>query len=239
MDRQLEIVEFALVIAAPNYDPSLLNPSFLTFSGIVPSQWELARQPVVSQRASQIIYNNGVNLVAQPGRLTFVEALSTKTEETIGISEIAQRYVEALPNLDAQALGINFRGYIPFAGDASGARDYLFKQLLAPGAWQEMGTSPVQAALNFLYTFDFKRLNLSLNEAFLQLPEQEKMPIMLFSGNFDYELSAESLNERRSKLEEILKTWRDDQEIYTEVVNKFAASQPESELVFPTLAHAG
>ncbi|NJO93210.1 MAG: hypothetical protein HC820_00455 [Hydrococcus sp. RM1_1_31] len=113
MEKKLELIELAIVIAAPNYDPSLLNPSFLTFSGIVPSEWEVSRQPVVSQRGSQIIYNNGINLVAQPNRLTLVEALSLKSEESLGVSEIAHRYVEALPNLDAQAVGLNFRGFVP------------------------------------------------------------------------------------------------------------------------------
>lgn len=101
-----------------------------------------------------------------------------------------------------------------------------------------MGTAPVQAALNFSYTFDSKRLNLSLNEAALQMPEGEKVSIILFSGNFDYELNAESLGDRRSQLQEIVNNWKADKEIYSEVVNKFVETQTEPELVFPTFAQA-
>ena len=60
MTQALEIQELAIVITAKNYDPSLLNPNFLKYSGIIPTDWELARQPVVSNRASQIVFNNGI-----------------------------------------------------------------------------------------------------------------------------------------------------------------------------------
>jgi hypothetical protein len=236
MEKKLQVVELAIVIAIPNYDPTLLNPSFLSMSGIVKGEWEIAQQPVVSQRASQIIYNNGISLVAQPGRLILVEALGTKEDSSINISSIARRYLESLPNLDAQAIGINFRGFVPFADVESGARDYLFKTLLAPGEWQSIGSAPVQAALNFMYTFDSKRLNLNLTEAALQMPESEKVSIIMWGGNFDYELTDESMSERRNKLISIVNNWQSDKEVYTEVVNKFVDSKNESELVFPAFA---
>ena len=60
MTQALEIQELAIVITAKDYDPSLLNPGFLKYSGIIPEDWELVKQPVVSNRASQIVFNNGV-----------------------------------------------------------------------------------------------------------------------------------------------------------------------------------
>jgi hypothetical protein len=225
MSQTLEIIEFAIVIAAPNYDPTLLNPSFLAGSGIIPGDWEIARQPIVSQRVSQVVYNNGINLVAQPNRLILVEALEDKTEQAVSIPSIACRYIESMPNLQYQAAGINFRGYVPFSGEASKARNYLFGNVLASGSWQEMGTSPVQANLNFLYTFDAKRLALNINEAALQLPEQEKLPVILFNGNFEYELKAEDTSDRRSELHKIINNWHEDKAIKTKVVNQFLEAQ--------------
>lgn len=234
-EQKLELVEFALALAAPNYDPSLLNPSFLNFSNIIPSEWEIARQPIVSQRGSEILYNNGISLLAEPNRLSLVEALSSKVEKSLGISEIAQRYILALPNLDATAIGLNFRGFVKFAGSTLAARDYLFKHFLVPGAWQQVGEAPVRAGFNFSYTIESKRLNLSLNEAMLETPEGEKVAMILFNGNFDYKLSGESLSTRRSQLQEIVNNWQADRETYISVVNKFIFSENTSELVFPAL----
>jgi hypothetical protein len=56
------------------------------------------------------------------------------------------------------------------------------------------------------------------------MPEAEQVPIVLFSGNFDYDLSAESNAQRVEKLEKILSNWQDDLAIYTDVVNKLIAN---------------
>ncbi len=112
MNQALEIQELAIVITAKNYDPSLLNPGFLKYSGIVSPDWELAKQPVVSSRGSQIIFNNGIYIAAQPNRLMFVEALNTKENiSEAEIPQLAHRYTEILRTIEYQAVGINFRGY--------------------------------------------------------------------------------------------------------------------------------
>ena len=66
MNKTIEIQELAFVVAAKNYEPSLLNPGFLKYSGIIPSDWELSRQPVFNDRVAQIVFNNGVNIVGEP-----------------------------------------------------------------------------------------------------------------------------------------------------------------------------
>ncbi|NJK55969.1 MAG: hypothetical protein HC939_08200 [Pleurocapsa sp. SU_5_0] len=112
MNQALEIQELAIVITAKNYDPSLLNPGLLKYSGIVPSDWELAREPISSNRGSQIIFNNGVYIAAQPNRLMFVKALNNQENiKDAEIPKIAQRYIEILRTIEYQAIGINFRGY--------------------------------------------------------------------------------------------------------------------------------
>ncbi|MEM9544135.1 MAG: hypothetical protein AAGA60_32200 [Cyanobacteria bacterium P01_E01_bin.42] len=45
MSPNLAIQELAIAVAAPDSNPILLTPTFLKGSGIVPQDWELARQP--------------------------------------------------------------------------------------------------------------------------------------------------------------------------------------------------
>ncbi len=226
MNKTLEIQELAIVVTAKNYDPSLLNPGFLKHSGVVPEDWQLSGQPVVTNRGSQIVFNNGVYVGAQPNRLMFVEALNNKEDQTNAEAPgLALRYTEILRNLDYQAVGVNFRGYITCNNSTGEGNSYLFDSLIQPGEWQNCGTEPVKAGLNLMFTYEDKQLHLSINEAALKLPESEQVPIILFSGNFDRNLAAETAGERLEKLESFINGWQKDLEIYTDVVSKFIERQ--------------
>lgn len=221
MNQALEIQELAIVITAKNYDPSLLNPGFLKYSGIVASDWELARKPVINNRAAQIIFNNGVYIAAQPNRLMFVEALNNKEDiKSAEIPQLAHRYVEILRTIEYQAVGINFRGYTTCTNTTVEENNYLINNFIQPGEWQNCGTKPVKTGLNLAFDYGEKQLSLSINEAGLKLPDSEQAPIVLFSGNFNYDLSSEELDKVLPKLNSVITKWQQDLEIYTEVVGK-------------------
>ena len=221
MNQALEIQELAIVITAKDYDPSLLNPGLLKYSGIVPEDWELARQPVISNRGSQIVFNNGVYIAAQPNRLMFVEAMNDKEDpSTARIPEIARRYIEILRTIKYQAVGINFRGYTTCTNTTVESNNYLIDNFIQPGAWQNCGNKPVKAGLNLAFDYEEKQLSLSINEAGLKMPESEQVPIVLFSGNFNYDLSNETIEAILPKLNSVIANWQQDLAIYTEVVGK-------------------
>jgi hypothetical protein len=228
MNQALEIQELAIVITALNYDPSLLNPGFLKYSGIIPEDWELARQPIISERGSQIVFTNGVYIAAQPNRLMFVEALNNREEDSAKIPQVARRYVEILRSIEYTAVGINYRGYITCSNSTVDENNYLLDNLIQPGEWLDCGDKPVRAGLNLLFTYSDKQLNLSINEAGLKLPEAEQVPIVLFSGNFNYDLSTVASEEVLVKLESIIDNCDRDLEIYSDVVGKFIAQKSES-----------
>jgi hypothetical protein len=187
MNKQLELTELALVIFAPNYDPTLLNPGFLRYSGIVPHDWQLAQEPVSSRQGSQVVYSNDVNIIAQPNRLIFAENLANVNLENINSPQIACRYIENLWQLDYQAIGIDFRSYVTL--NAEGESEYLLKNFISDGPWQQVGDSKVGAKLSFTYDFPDRRLNLEIIQGYLQLPESEKVPALLFNGNVARELA--------------------------------------------------
>jgi hypothetical protein len=165
MNQNLDVQELSLVIAVERQDPSLLTPDFLRYSGIIPQDWELSRQPVRSQQAAQVSYQNGVSIIAYPDRTIFVEPISDKTEAEL--PHITQRYCEILRNLNFQAVGTNFRGHVLFPGTEDSAHQYLCNTLLSPGPWQNIGTAPMRAGLNLIYTFERNVMNLSVQEAMI------------------------------------------------------------------------
>ena len=226
----LKSTELAFVIAAKNYEPSLLNPSLLKYSGILPTNWELARQPIVNNQFAQIVYQNGVSLIAQPGRVTFLEAVAEgEKNPTSRTATLVCSYIESLPNLDYQGVGINLRSF-RLTGTVS-PNDYLRSELLVSQPWHQLGSEPLKVSLNLQFNFDDRRLNLSVGEAQLQMPEAEQISVVLFTGNFDYSLSEGAMVEKRQQLAEIVGRWPEDLATYTEVVEKILT--PNVETIMP------
>ena len=170
----------------------------------------------------------GLILSPTPTKTVFVESLRDKAEEDIQIAGVARRFSEILRNIEYQAVGVNFRGHVTFTGDAESAHDYLFNTLLAPGPWQQQGTAPVRAGLNLMYTFEDNRLNLGVQEAALQLPEGEQVPILMFTGNFETDLREVAAADRLAQVQTLVGNWPTNLENYRTVVEQFLTSSADS-----------
>jgi hypothetical protein len=235
MNQHLDVQELSLVIAVERQDPSLLTPDFLRYSGIVLQDWELSRQPVRAQQAAQVSYQNGISILAYPDRTVFVETLGDKAESSVELAHLAQRYSEVLRNLNFQAVGVNFRGHVLFPGTEDSAHQYLCNTLLSSGSWQTMGTAPMRAGLNLVYTFERNSLNLSVQEAMMQLPEQERVPVVLFTANFETQLQSRSEAEQLTGLQQAITSWQADLANYRQAVDKLL-NRNQSEYLIPMSA---
>jgi hypothetical protein len=242
MNQPLIIQHVAIAIATKNHNPTLLTFDFLKYSDIVPNDWELARQPIVNNQGSQVVFRNGINLVAQQELLSFIEVIGTKDISEIHIPAIARNYVKALPNVEYQAVGIDIRGYIT-ANQLSGEAEVqkFMNTLLASAPWQEVGNAPVKAAIQLVFSLDRSQFNLSINEGKLYVNE-ETIPIVLFSGNFSYNIVGNSKQERLQSLQQLIHNWQEDLKVYLEIINnKFLqsvvllADASESEQIIPQL----
>jgi hypothetical protein len=221
MNQALIIQELAIAIAAQQLNPSILNPDFLKYSGVVPADWELARQPARTNTGIQLIYQNGVTIVAQPNQMIFAEPIAMKENQDVEVAAIAQKCVRALPQIKYGGVGINLRGHIPFSQQESQtARDYLFNTLLAPGSWQEFGEAPVQAALRFNYTLSSGRLDLDIAEVKVKLSEEEAIPAVLFTGLFSHALATADTTTSLEVMTDTIQAWQGDLETFKMIVNQ-------------------
>jgi hypothetical protein len=221
MNPTITITELTIIIAAPNQTPALLTPDFLLGSGIVPSDWELARPPALNPQLSQIAFNNGISITAQPGTIAFTESLTNQENDNLKIPTIAQKYTEVLPNLDYQGVAISPRSFLTFPeSDENAARDYLINTLFVPGKWLNNGIAPVRTNLNFSYTLESGQFNLSINEAQLQRPEKPPEAALLFSGNFPYQITENIDNQKQQYIKQLIENWQRDLEVYREIVNR-------------------
>ena len=193
-------------------------PESLVQNGIVPAEWEML-QPVRTPQASLVRYQNGVTIVAHPNKVVFAQSLTTET--AIETPQVAQRYAQTMPDVNYQGVGIYVRAYVPFPGENQhAAREYLCRNVLAKGTWEGVGTAPVEASLNLKYTLEHSYLELSIQEAALQLPGQQRCPIVLFVGNFSHPLSGQSSTEKLQSLTQIVAQWQNDVEQFKSLVSE-------------------
>jgi hypothetical protein len=69
-------------------------------------------------------------------------------------------------------------------------------------------------------------ISVPLNEAELQFLNQETTPVVLFAGNFNYDLTPIALPDRVSQVKNIIGAWQEDTRIFTDLVdNKILAVQ--------------
>lgn len=211
--------ELAIVISVKTQNPTILNEDFLKQTGIIPSDWKLAREPIYTDRVAQIVFENGFSIAAQPDRVMFLEAVGDKDLATITAGEVAQKYVATLKLADYQAVGINFRSYVAH-NSPEAASEYINSQLLAAGTWQQYGTGAVRASVNLVYDLSERQLNLSINEASIQFPEQPATPVVLFAGNFSYDASKVSTDDKAAEIAQVIGNWKQDLTEYTALITE-------------------
>ncbi|MBD1822858.1 hypothetical protein H6F51_10180 [Cyanobacteria bacterium FACHB-DQ100] len=206
-ENSIDIQELSIVIVANELSAALLNPEFFVFSGIVPREWQLARNSVTSQQVTQLVFQNGISLLVEPGKISFSESINGKAQEDIAIARMAAKFVETMPKVDYQAIGINPKRIVTFQDQADGARKYLLETLLSPGEWQQFGREPMQASLNLSYLLDDCRFQLSIHPTQLRLSDDSQISGLLFSGNFHYELSVVEIDDRSKLIAQALSNW--------------------------------
>lgn len=212
------IEELTISIAAKNLNPTMLSPEFLKFSAIVPNEWELARQPVTNPRGSQVSFKNGVNVIAQPGTISFVEGIADKDFKDLQFAQVAQKYVQKLPNAEYQGLSVSPKIIVPFADEEDGGKKFISEKLIASGPWREFGTQPPQAALNLFYQLEECQLGLNINPARLQQPNETVISAVLFAGNFAYNFSTLTGDEKIQQLTQKINNWDQDLAIFRELI---------------------
>jgi hypothetical protein len=231
----LILQELGIVVAMQQPNPNLVTAEFLKLSGIIPLNWQLAREPINNDNFSQLLFTNGVSIVAEPNRIMFGENIGDKDINSLTVATIATKYLDIFKLAQYSAIGINIRSYSPQT-NLQTATNYINQQLLGNGSWQNYGIAPVQSSFNVVYTLAGRQLNLDVTAAGIQFAEQEVTPVILFSGNFSYNLATSELDNSLAAASQVLASWQNDVSAYCELItDRFLYSQQPTVSV-PTLS---
>lgn len=119
------------VLVAELHNPAIINPDFLRNKGIVPAEWETAPDSIGTPAFAQIIYRNGLSVLADPGRCTFAEMLSEAPKDAYLAYLCAGEYAKKI-EYNYSAVGLNWQ--VGFARPKPA--DWLKSRFLRPGKWR-------------------------------------------------------------------------------------------------------
>lgn len=209
MKNDFSITELSFVIVGRNHNPTILNPDFLKYNNIVPVDWELAKPPICLEPMAEVAFGNSVKINAQLDRVIFCETLVSDVVKDIHIDDIATKYVETLPHVQYLAVGLNFKGHVPYEGQPKGPQTFLFDKIIAKGPWQEYGRDR-KASISFNFFIDDCAFNLTVKEGGFKISDTEHIPALLFGSNIHHELLGDMPKQKLESLKSIVGNWKSD-----------------------------
>ncbi|CAN5476142.1 hypothetical protein BH24GEM3_BH24GEM3_02100 [soil metagenome] len=196
--------DVTIVVVAPNHSAGALSQSFLRDSGIVPGEWSVVGSPITTELLSQVVYGNGVQIVATPDhRLTFSEVVNRtvgKNESLpVRISGVAERYLRLSPYLRCTAVGINLACSAAIRLLASESGSPILGRFIVDGPWKLFEGGEPAAAVRFGFARpDRGLLTVSiedtLDERGVVQPDQVSISTNFHHGIEEDLSSTESLN---------------------------------------------
>lgn len=205
----VEVRDFSIVVVAENQNPSILNPDFLKYNQIVPPEWELAMPPICTPAVSQVVFKNGVNVVAQSDRVSFWEALDTEHLD-FKVPEISCKYIDVVPSVDYRAVGININAHLIIENKEDN-QDIILDKLIASGKWKSFQGKSPNAVVQFNYKLENDtNLMIAIQEVVIQNNNSDLVNIINFSANFNRELTNGTVPERISYMKNIIQSWKND-----------------------------
>jgi hypothetical protein len=108
----VDLIDLSVVVLAQGHNPTILHPAFLVAQNIVPANWELATPPITTLPLAMATYSNGIAFSADDSRFIVRDSRPLGGAERFRAAELARSYVNSLPHVNYNAVGINFQVFI-------------------------------------------------------------------------------------------------------------------------------
>ncbi len=195
--KPLELVELAIVVAANQNNPSILNADFLKYNGIVDKSWVAGQAAMTTPVFSQVVYPNGVSVTSVPDKLVFVQQFASDKQSDV-VSEIAKNYINVLPHVEYRQVGINPKLLAMMSSPSTGDTQFVVKNFLMPGQWQSFGKIGPKAGIRLIFNLEQSTLTLSIEEGAVQTRPNDHG--LIFEANFHRDLEGGTREQRKENL---------------------------------------
>jgi len=219
LTEPMNIQELAITLSAKKINPTILTLANLNSLGIIPEDWELVNQPVINQLQARLNFKNGVNIIAQPQKVTIAESLNQEQNQSILTPSLAKEFVAKFAKASYQTISIAPKIIVTFGNEQTmSPRQFLTEKLIASGPWLEIGSQTPQASVDFVYQLEACQLNLNVNEVQLTSKNQPNQAVagLLFSGSFNYATNPNEVTQIQTQID----NWSDNLERFREIVQQ-------------------
>lgn len=212
-EMRIDLVEFSIVVVAQSNNPTILNLDFLRHNGIVSSHRALhGDQPLLTTPMfSQVAFEDGLVVRADPARVTFVQGSNALAQEDIDCPAVAKGYLKTIPHVPYTALGLNPKALIrnpPFSR--------LSKTLRAEGSWMTVGQTMPRFELKATYQMAGRQLALTLQE----VQTEQGDDALLCTANIHREVEEGNQQMRVNSILSMLDCWKTDLDEFSTLVNQ-------------------
>lgn len=214
------LIQFSIVVAANDHNPTILNPDFLAIQNIVPNSWDWEIQgPAITTPAfATVAYSSGIIVTVEPNKLQIVDQSDLIDPADSKAVNIARKYVEILPHVRYSAVGLNFRGF----SEKAQPDEFLMNHFLKSGQWGNEDNTLATLNLTLNYPLEGGKLSISLEGgALVNRAEagETRNPGILSSANFHRDCQGYPAGEQvTSHLDNVNQDWNRYQKLLSDIL---------------------
>jgi hypothetical protein len=135
------------------------------------------------------------------------------------LQKFASKYIDAIPYLNYQAIGINFTEYVVLE-TVETANDFILNKIITSGTWKFFqGVPPQSAVIQLFYPLIDTTLAVTIQEGGMESSSNDNKitPILLFSANFHRDIT--NTNEGQGlEVKKIIQSWEKDLSTFNSLV---------------------
>ena len=212
----IALTALSVVLIADNIDPSMINPDFLRNGGIVDSDLQTEQPPISTPVFSQVTFEGGLAVIAQPARFAFVQQ-GESLEGGIASPNIATRFLEKVPHPAYKAIGINPTGVKP-PDDGPGS---VATTLIGGGEWMAFRDVSPAVFLKAVYSCEERQITMDVQDVKRRETGGSEARGLRFAVNVHRDVSKMDQGQRIARLMSILSAWKEDLSDFRDLVAKF------------------
>lgn len=201
------LVELSVVLVTNQNDPSILNPDFLRYTGIVDKSLKVSQPPISTPVLSYVVFDGDIGIRAEPNRFVFEQKGQPLNDDECVVPPIAGRFVQELSHINYTAIGINAKilrtpDYVP--------QFSVPNVLIDGGVWMAFRDISPDIHLRATYTYESRRILLDVGSADAALNTRDNRRGLLFQVNIHRDISERVQDQAVERTLSVLRDWKTD-----------------------------
>ena len=212
---RVQISGFSVVVLAQANNPTIINPDFLHYNGIVDRDRQVGGQAITTPAFSQVAFQGGLIVTADSDRVAFEQSGTSLEMTDIVCVDAARAYIKTVPHVPYRAVGLNPKAYVVRGNSMRGG---VSEGLISKGAWMTFKATTPKFAMKATYELHDKRMTLDISEGRVTEAGSETSA-MVYQSNIHRDIAETNQQMRISSLLSILDSWKNDLSDFCELID--------------------